>query len=143
MSTKTLSNRIKDLVVEKGMSLAQLERVLDFSNGSIARWDKSSPSVDKVDKVAKYFNVSLDYLLCKTDHKGCYNPDFNLTDKEEKDVAKRMGKIKEQLISEQGLMFDGEILDEETAQLLLEAIEQQERMVKVINRKYTRKDYRK
>lgn len=40
-------------------------------------------------------------------------------------------------------MFDGEILDEETAQLLLEAIEQQERMVKVINRKYTRKDYRK
>lgn len=143
MSTKTLSNRIKDLVVEKGMSLAQLERVLDFSNGSIARWDKSSPSVDKVDKVAKYFNVSLDYLLCKTDRKGCYNPDLNLTDKEEKDVAKRMGKIKEQLISEQGLMFDGEILDEETAQLLLEAIEQQERMVKVINRKYTRKDYRK
>ncbi len=58
-------------------------------------------------------------------------------------MAKRFGKIKEQLMSEQGLMFDGEILDEETAQLLLEAIEQQERMVKVINRKYTRKDYRK
>ncbi len=143
MAVKTLSNRIKDLATEKGLSIAELERKLDFSNGSIARWDKSNPSVDKVDKVAKYFNVSLDYLLCKTDRRGHYDPDFELADKEEKDVAKRMEKIKRQLMSEQGLMFDGEILDEETAQLLLEAIEQQERMVKVINRKYTRKDYRK
>ena len=135
--------RIKDLAQEKGSSLAQIERALDFGNGTIARWDKSSPAVEKIDNVAKYFNVSLDYLLCKTDSRGCYDPNLNLTDREEKDVAKRMRKIKDQLITEQGLMFDGEILDDETAQLLLEAIEQQEKMVKVINRKYTRKDYRK
>ena len=85
----------------------------------------------------------MDYLLCKTDHRGYYDPSMYLTDKEEKDVAKTMRKLKQQLMSEQGLMFDGEVLDEETAQLLLEAIEQQERTVKVINRKYTRKDYRK
>lgn len=143
MSAETLVKRIKDLAYEKDISFAQLERSLDFSNGSIARWDKSSPSVDKVDKVAKYFNVALDYLLCKTDRRGYYDPNIYLTDKEEKDVAKTMRKLKQQLMSEQGLMFDGEVLDEETAQLLLEAIEQQERTVKVINRKYTRKDYRK
>lgn len=143
MSSETLVKRIRDLAGEKDISFAQLERTLDFSNGSIARWDKSSPSVDKIDKVAKYFNVSLDYLLCKTNIRGCYDLSAYLTDKEEKDVAKTMRKLKQQLMSEQGLMFDGEVLDEETAQLLLEAIEQQERTVKVINRKYTRKDYRK
>lgn len=139
----SIVQRMRDLADEKGASLAQIERALDFGNGTLARWDKSSPSVDKVDKVAKYFNVSLDYLLGKTDRKECYDPNLYLTDKEEKDVAKTMRKLKQQLMSEQGLMFDGEVLDEETAQLLLEAIEQQERTVKVINRKYTRKDYRK
>ena len=139
----SIVQRMRDLADEKGTSLAQVERALDFGNGTLARWDKTSPSVDKVDRVAKHFNVSLDYLLGKTDRKECYDPNMYLTDKEEKDVAKTMRKLKQQLMSEQGLMFDGEVLDEETAQLLLEAIEQQERTVKVINRKYTRKDYRK
>lgn len=139
----SIVQRMRDLADEKGTSLAQVERALDFGNGTLARWDKSSPAVDKVDSVAKHFNVSLDYLLGKTDRKECYDPNLYLTDKEEKDVAKTMRKLKQQLMSEQGLMFDGEVLDEETAQLLLEAIEQQERTVKVINRKYTRKDYRK
>lgn len=63
MENESMVRKIKDLAYEKDISLALLERTLNFSNGSIARWDKSSPSVDKVDKVAKYFNVSLDYLL--------------------------------------------------------------------------------
>lgn len=138
-----LYDKIKNLCYERDITVKFLEQQLKLSENTISKWKKSVPSADKLDKVAEYFNVSTQYLLGKTDHRGCYDPDFELTDKEEKDVAKRFGKIKEQLMSEQGLMFDGEILDEETAQLLLEAIEQQERMVKVINRKYTRKDYRK
>jgi len=133
--------RVKQLADEQGISIPDLEKKLGFGNGSIYKWNKSTPSGDKLIVVSDYFNVSTDYLLGRSSLRR--PTESNLTDKEEKDVAKRMGKIKEQLVSEQGLMFDGEILDEETAQLLLEAIEQQERMVKVINRKYTRKDYRK
>ena len=140
----SIVKRIKDIAYEKDVSVAQLERDLNFGNGTLSRWDKSSPSVEKFDKVAKYLNVSLDYLLGNTNIRTPYAADpHQLTESEEKDLAKTMRKIKKQLIDEQGLMFDGEILDEETAQLLLEAIEQQERIVKVINRKYTRKDYRK
>lgn len=133
--------RVKQLADEQGISIPDLEKKLGFGNGSIYKWAKSTPTGDKLITVSDYFNVSTDYLLGRSTIRHSAEP--SLTDKEEKDVAKRMGKIKEQLMSEQGLMFDGEILDEETAQLLLEAIEQQERMVKVINRKYTRKDYRK
>ncbi|MBD5429317.1 helix-turn-helix transcriptional regulator [Lactobacillus sp.] len=58
-----LYSRIKDLANEKKISLAQLERELNFSNGIISTWKSSNPSIDKVEKVANYFNVSTDYLL--------------------------------------------------------------------------------
>ena len=135
-------DRVKMLADQKEISIPELEKKLGFGNGSIYKWGKSMPSADKLSAVADYFNVTTDYLLGRTNQKQA-PVSSQLTDKEEKDLAKTMRRIKEQLIDEQGLMFDGEILDEETAQLLLEAIEQQERMVKVINRKYTRKDYRK
>ena len=46
-----------------GKPLAHLEKELGFSNGSVAKWERTSPSIDKVKKVADYFNVSTDYLL--------------------------------------------------------------------------------
>lgn len=58
-----LYTRIKDLADRHKISLAELERNLKFSNGIISTWKKGSPSIDKVEKVANYFNVSTDYLL--------------------------------------------------------------------------------
>ena len=68
----SIVQRIRTLAQEKDLTLAQIERALDFGNGTIARWDKSSPAVEKVDKVAKYFNVSFDYLLGISERKGHY-----------------------------------------------------------------------
>lgn len=55
--------RIETLCNIKGLSIAALERAVDLSNGSIRRWLINKPSVDKLTKVADYFNVSVDYLL--------------------------------------------------------------------------------
>lgn len=49
------------------ITYAELERKLGFSNGSITKWKKSSPSVDKIIKVSRYFNVTTDYLLGLSD----------------------------------------------------------------------------
>lgn len=68
-----LFNSIKKLSNVKGLSIAQLEKELGFSNGSIARWKKSSPSLEKVEKVASFFNVSIDYLIGKTNIKNYEN----------------------------------------------------------------------
>ncbi|MEX6053050.1 helix-turn-helix domain-containing protein [Mammaliicoccus sciuri] len=54
---------IRNLCSQKGITIAELERKLDFSNGQIARWQKSTPGVDKIKKVADYFDVSIDYLM--------------------------------------------------------------------------------
>ena len=59
--------RIRDLAQQKKISLAELERTLQFSNGIISTWKYSNPSIDKVQKVANYFNVSIDFLLGNDD----------------------------------------------------------------------------
>lgn len=56
--------RIKLLCAKNGISIAKLEFDLGFGNSSIKKWEKvSSPSADKIVKVASYFNVSTDYIL--------------------------------------------------------------------------------
>ena len=123
-------DRIKGLCKEKDMSMSKLEQELGFGRGTIGKWDTASPKSVNVKKVADYFRVTYEYIL--------YGDD-----KDEKDIAKTMEKIKRQLLMDNGLMFDGELLDKDTAKLLLDAIEQQERMVKAINKKYVPKNHRK
>lgn len=67
----SLYHRIKELCSQKGISISKLEADLGFGNASIKKWEKgSSPSVDKIVKIASYFDVSVDYLLGRTDIVG-------------------------------------------------------------------------
>lgn len=60
---ETLRDRIKELAKMKGLSLPKLEVELGFGSGTIVKWEKASPSADKLQKVADYFDVSVDYLM--------------------------------------------------------------------------------
>ena len=64
----TLLDKVKILANSKKVSLAELERKLDFSQGSISRWNTQSPSGDRLKAVADYFGVSMDYLTGRTDN---------------------------------------------------------------------------
>lgn len=121
----SIVERVRILAEEKGTTLAGLERTLEFSHGSIRRWETSSPSIDKVDKVAKYFNVSLDYILGKTESRGSYMPELNtindprLNQKDKRDIMKRLEELGDDLGNpDSTLMLSGEIMDEETRELL-------------------------
>lgn len=59
----SIVNRIKRLCGRKNNTLIGLEREVCLGRGTIRNWDKNSPSGDKLQKVADYFNVSTDYLL--------------------------------------------------------------------------------
>ena len=59
----TIVDRIRELCVSKGMTLTGLESELGIGRGIIKRWEKSSPNMDNIQKVADYFHVSTDYLL--------------------------------------------------------------------------------
>ena len=56
----SLKTRIKNLANEQGIGLTALEAKLGFGNGTITKWDKTTPNADKLNLVAKYFDVSMD-----------------------------------------------------------------------------------
>ena len=62
-----LLRKVKALCLKNDITIAELSRLLGFAHTTIATWDKSSPSVEKVRQVANYFNVSVDYLLGLTE----------------------------------------------------------------------------
>ena len=63
-----LYQRIKTLCNRKNIAISKLENELGFGSSSIRKWGNPvSPSADKIEKVAEYFDVSLDYLVGRTD----------------------------------------------------------------------------
>ena len=58
----SIVDRIKDAASRNGLTIPQIERELGFGNRTIYRWDKNSPSMDKVILVANLLNVSLSWL---------------------------------------------------------------------------------
>ncbi|EHL17423.1 hypothetical protein HMPREF9630_00590 [Peptoanaerobacter stomatis] len=137
----SFGNRLKTLRENHNLSQKEFANILNIANSTLSQYesDKRVPSDEVKLQIAKYFNVTTDYLLGNETK----NKEQNSQDKDEKDIAKSMKKIKEQLKDEQGLMFDGEPLDDTTIELLLEELERQERLVKKINKKYTPKKYLK
>lgn len=55
--------RIKNLCNAENITIKELERIIQISNGSIRHWNEKTPSVERVLLVADHFNVSLDWLV--------------------------------------------------------------------------------
>ncbi|EUJ33123.1 HTH domain-containing protein [Listeria floridensis FSL S10-1187] len=64
-----LFNRIKELAEEQHISLKELGIKLNLGENAIYQWKKRTPGIDKIEKIADYFNVSTDYLLGRTNDK--------------------------------------------------------------------------
>lgn len=68
----SFGKRLKHLRQEKGLTQVELGKVFNVTNVAVTKWESDDRFPDKIIliKIADYFNVSLDYLLCRTD-----NPD--------------------------------------------------------------------
>lgn len=129
---------VKRLAKERGVSLSELATHIGVGENSLYRWKTQKPSVDKVQAVADYFNVSTDYLLGRTEKKY-----WELNEKDEKDIAKRLEAIKNDLESGTGLAFDGEPMDDITKELVIAQIENNMRSARIASKqKFTPKKYR-
>lgn len=60
--------RIKALCKHSCITITELERKAGLGRSTIRFWDDHPPAVDKVAKVARYFDVSVDYLIGNTDN---------------------------------------------------------------------------
>ena len=59
----TVYERIESLRKERKISQGNLEKELGFSNGSISKWKTSMPKPERLQKIADYFGVTVDYLM--------------------------------------------------------------------------------
>lgn len=67
-------DKIRELCKQKGISIKALEQELGYSNGSITK-PKTLPA-DRLHEIAKYFKVSMEYLLSDAEEETYYiNPE--------------------------------------------------------------------
>lgn len=61
---------IQEELQSKNIKPSKMMKELGFSNGLFSQWKsgQQKPSVDKLQKIAEYLNVSLEYLLGKTNN---------------------------------------------------------------------------
>ena len=56
-------DNVKRACEKKGISISTLEKKLEFSHGSICKWNDNEPGIRKVQKVADYLGVPIEKLL--------------------------------------------------------------------------------
>ena len=59
----SLYERVKSLCREYEITIAGLERICGFGNGTIKKWEHTTPSGDRLARVADHFHVTVDFLL--------------------------------------------------------------------------------
>ena len=66
--------RLKELRKKKGISQLRLATDLNTTQNTISRYEtgEREPGIDELTKIADYFNVSVDYLIGRTE-----NPKMN------------------------------------------------------------------
>lgn len=58
----SIYQRIQDLAKQKKLTVRDIERALNYANGSLRKW-KDNANSQKLVEVANYLGVSTDYLL--------------------------------------------------------------------------------
>lgn len=89
---------------------------LHFPMATFSDWihAKSYPRIDKIELMANYFGINKSDLV---------EAPTNLSPKDEKDIAKKLSETLEQLNAQEGLMFDGDDMDEHTKEMLKISLE--------------------
>ena len=118
-----LYERIRDVAKEKGYSVNRLEKELGFARSSINKFNKNTPSAEKMQQIADLLGVSVDRLMTGIQEKK--QSEVEITAKDERDIAKDldriMGEIKKG--SDEPLYYNGVEIDDASIGLLQNAIE--------------------
>ncbi|MCI8860547.1 MAG: helix-turn-helix transcriptional regulator [Lachnospiraceae bacterium] len=134
----------EQLLQQNGVTSYKVAKEAGVTQTALSNWKsgRSTPTTKTLQKIADYFDVSIDYLM--TGKKNFNNTEDILNPKDEKDIAKRLEKTLSDLENTQeALMFSGELLDDETRELLKASLENSIRIAKInAKQKFTPKKYK-
>ncbi len=131
--------RVKDICKNRKIPISKLEKELGFSNGYIGQLKKGVFPADRLEKISHFLGVTTTYLMT-----GKESSEKELTPKDEKDIEKILEQTREQLMNQEGLMFDGDPASPEAIDSILSAMQIGMELAKKKNKeKYTPKKYKK
>ncbi len=137
---KIFSKNLNYYMELNGKNQSDLINDLGFNKSAVSTWCNGTrlPRMDKVEALAKYFGINRSDLIEEKPD------DSSLTRKDERDIEKTLEATLSQLENDQeGLLFSGEVLDDETRELLKISLENSIRMAKITaKKKFTPKKYR-
>ena len=144
-----IGKRIRSRREQLGMTQEELASRLGYkSKTTIAKLENGTNDIvqSKVTEFAKVLDTTPAYLMGWTQLDGnvVNEKEPELTARDEKDIAKILEQTKEQLLSQEGLMFDGDPASPEAINSILDAMQIGMEMAKKKNKeKYTPKKYKK
>lgn len=130
-----LYEQIRDIAKSKGYSVNRLEQELGFARSSINKFNKNKPSVEKLQQIADFLNVSLDLLMTGQEAQKTENSP-ELTTRDERDIKKDLDSLREKLENKEygPAAYDGQDIPEEDVDLFLGQVELMLRRLKVKNK---------
>ena len=134
----------EQLLQKYGVSTYRVSKDTGIAQSVFSSWKNgiSTPKQDKMKKIADYFGVTVDYLMTGVEEPKKNEP--SLTPKDQKDIEKILEQTKEQLMNQEGLMFDGDPASPEAIDSILSAMQIGMELAKKKNKeKYTPKKYKK
>ncbi|MBN2980156.1 helix-turn-helix domain-containing protein [Cohnella algarum] len=141
---ESLGSRIKKLRKERGLTQDDIGRHLGMGRSNVGHIEngRTIPTSETLDKIANILGTTTDYLLGRSnDPHG--KPYYSLTDKDDKDIARKLEAMMNELESDSALAFMGEPMDEEDRELLRISLENTLRMSReMAKKKFTPKKYR-
>lgn len=141
----SVGQRIRHWRKQKKYTQAQLAEKANMSRSYLAdvERDRYNPSVETLSSIARALYIPLSNLVDENQHFVSESTEeYRPSEKDEKDIAKRMEQIKKDLKNAEGLSFSGEPMSDEAIESLLEAMEYAVRQTQRINKKYIPKKHR-
>lgn len=136
-----IGKKIKKYRKEKGLTQLDLATKSNMSRSYLADVENNryNPSVETIKSIASALDVPIEEFFKEED------VEVPLSEKDEKDIEKALSSTLDKLeTSQDGLMFDGEPIDDETRELLRISLENSMRLAKQIaKKKYTPNKYKK
>ena len=141
---KVFSDNLKRYMDLYNKSQIDLINDLGLNKSAVSTWCNGTrlPRMDKVNLLANYFHCNRSDLIEEKIESKEKSP--ALTARDEKDIEKILNNTREQLLSQEGLMFDGDPASPEAIDSILSAMQIGMEMAKKKNKeKYTPKKYKK
>ncbi len=137
----TLAERLRELRKLHKLKQKDVADILGMTESGYGYYEqgRNKPSIESLQILAKKYDVTLEDLTGEKEIIVDTSPSL-LTERDNSDIAKRMGRMKKDLIegssNGEALNFMGEPMSEEAIESLLEALEHAERIATLANKKY-------